>query len=339
MAFNTFMADIYRRLKPLGFNPSFVREVILPDWWDDQLASVPSNRALAEAAIAKHLKLSVAALSDTRRTLSLPQSVPFRLKSATRGTKPEAIRPAILIAQRVAELLCRHLPAPPFDRGTLSAAEVRSRILSDSANVTLESLLQFCWQCGIVVAHLDRLPVEPGFRKFDGLVLFVDQRPCILLAEKQDSPPQLAFHLAHELGHLLLSHVTPGSELLPDDNLERIVTDEVEDAADAFACEILTGHPEPKMDAVYGLTGQKLAKAATWLGERKGIDPGVVALVYGRNADRMGPATNALKALNLWTGARDIIRRHLAEHVPLNELSDSQAHFLEQLVRPGCEVA
>ena len=222
MAFNIFMADIYQRLKPLGFNPSFVREVILPDWWDDECASVPANRALAEASIAKHLRISIKYLCDATAPLNLPQTVPIRLKSATRGTNPEAIRPSIVIAQRAAEVLAQGAARLPVDAASWSAAKVRSQLLAAEETVTLKNLLDFCWERGIVVAHLDRLPSEPGFRKFDGLALFVDHRPCILLAEKHDAPAMLAFHLAHELGHLMHGHVAPGRELLPDDNLDPV---------------------------------------------------------------------------------------------------------------------
>jgi len=51
MAVTNPMRDIYSRLKPLGFDSGFVRELLLPDWWDDELASVPANRAIAEATI------------------------------------------------------------------------------------------------------------------------------------------------------------------------------------------------------------------------------------------------------------------------------------------------
>jgi len=149
----------------------------------------------------------------------------------------------------------------------------------------------------------------------------------------------LAFHLAHELGHLMLGHVTPDSELLPDDNLDRVVTDEVEDAADAFACELLTGHSSPKLSAVYGMTGDRLATKARSFGNIKNIDAAVVALVYGHNADRMGVAINALKALNEFSGARDQIRGALLEHISLDKLTDSEAHFVEQLSLRSAEAA
>lgn len=332
MAFNSYMIDLYQRLRPLGFDPGFVRSVVLPDWWDDELASVPTNRALAEAAIAKHLRISISLLSDPQATLVLPQTVSFRLKSATRGTNPEVIRPSILVAQRVASLLASSVTSMSIDSTPFTAAEIRANILSKAATVTLEGLLQFCWERGIVVAHLDRLPKGTGFRKFDGLALFAEDRPCILLAEKQDAPAWLAFHLAHELGHLMLRHVTPGSTLLPDDNLERVVDDKEENDADAFASEVLIGDPKPDLQAIYGMTADRLARAVRNYGVNHQTDPAAFALVYGHNADRMPVAISALKLMNQLVGARELIRRAFVGNVSLDELSDSEAHFVEQLV-------
>ncbi|MGV2335660.1 MAG UNVERIFIED_CONTAM: hypothetical protein LVR18_16610 [Planctomycetaceae bacterium] len=184
MATAPAMTDIYRRLKPLGFDAAFVRDLLLPDWWDDELANVPANRALAEAAISRHLKISVDRLATADAELTIPSTVPVRLKSATRGTNAEVVRPSIAIAQRTATLLVQSV-SPELTKFACSTAQnVRQEILAKSNCVTLDSLLDYCWSHGIIVAHLDRLPRVTGFRKFDGLALFAGERPVVLLAEK-----------------------------------------------------------------------------------------------------------------------------------------------------------
>lgn len=332
MPVTTSMNDIYRRLKPLGFDARFVRELLLPDWWDDNLASVPANRAIAEASISRHLKIGLSQLADANSELTTPSTVPVRLKSATRGTNPEVVRPSIAIAQRIATLLVQSLPTAlrKFECG--NASSIRQEILSSHDTVTLASLLEFSWKHGIIVAHLDRLPKVTGFRKFDGLALFANEQPCVLLAEKKDAPAWLAFHLAHELGHLMCRHVTPGSALLPDENLERIINDADEDEADAFANELLTGDPSPNLKAVYGMTAEKLANAVKHFAPRKKIDPAVFALVYGHNADRMPVAVKALSIIQQDSGARLQIRRFLNQYISMDNLSDTDAHLLEQLL-------
>ena len=49
------MRDLYDRLKERGFDPSYLRSFVLPEWWTDDMADTESNRALAEAFIAKQL--------------------------------------------------------------------------------------------------------------------------------------------------------------------------------------------------------------------------------------------------------------------------------------------
>lgn len=326
------MSDIYRRLKLLGFDARFVRDLLLPDWWDDDLANVPANRAIAEATISRHLKISIDRLATADSELTIPSTVPVRLKSATRGTNPEIVRPSIAIAQRIATLLVQSLSSalPKFECST--AHDIRQEILVSHSKVTLESLIEYSWTHGIIVAHVDRLPKVTGFRKFDGLALFANEHPCVLLAEKNDAPAWLAFHLAHELGHLMCQHVTPGSALLPDENLERITNDSDENEADAFANELLTGDRSPNMNAVYGMTAEKLASAVQRVATDKQIDPAVFALVYGHNADRMPVAVKALHLMDQHIGARDQIRRFLSQHISTDNLRDTDAHLLEHLL-------
>ena len=34
------MADLYRRLRAVGLTRPYVRKMILPDWWDDRVATI-----------------------------------------------------------------------------------------------------------------------------------------------------------------------------------------------------------------------------------------------------------------------------------------------------------
>ena len=58
------MEDLYNRLKHLGIAPEFVRRYVLAEWWEDSMAEVPANRALAEIAIARAFGLQIASLRD-----------------------------------------------------------------------------------------------------------------------------------------------------------------------------------------------------------------------------------------------------------------------------------
>ncbi len=338
MAYHKSMADLYRRLKKVGYGPNFVRSVILPDWWEDVCADVPFNRGLAELAISRHLDIPLASLRNTTEELSPAPVAGVRLKTATIGTRVAQVQPAIQVARRFASQLVRACQNLPDFSGSMTAEEVRKQLLSDNVRaVNLNRLLRFCWDRGIIVAHLQHLPTVKGFRKFDGLVLFIDNRPCILLAEKHDAPAKLAFHLAHELGHLFQGHIEPGQAIC-DDNIERIINDKEETEADTFALEILSGDSQPHLNRVDGMTGEKLANAVSRYGERHKIDPAVVAMIYGKCADRMGAAVVALKHLGVDKGARSLIQSQLIPNIDLDQLGESDRRFVEALALPQCLV-
>lgn len=317
------MSDLYARLAALGFDREFVRSVVLPEWWEDSLAEVPANRALAEDAIARHLGMSVAALSRSSVPLSLPSLAHVKFKRYKNKVN-ETVAPAILVAQRAAKIIVESMSAlPAFDLGR--ATNVRATILRKHRYVNLPSLVEFCWDHGIVVLHLAKIPRKS--KLFDGLAMFCGDRPVLVLGSRRDSPSWLSFHLAHELCHVLRHHVTPGSPPLADSDLMSTSTDQQENETDRAACEILTGMPNPKVPDLK-LTAPKLAIEALQSGPDRGIDPGVYALVYGRSNDRWGVAQNALKYLSLDSGAHNTINSVLFKRLNPEELSESSERFL-----------
>jgi hypothetical protein len=90
---------------------------------------------------------------------------------------------------------------------------------------------------------------------------------------------------------------------------------------------VLTGDPCPSPKAQYGLTADKLAVQAKIVAQKRGVDPGVHALMYGRNADRIGVAQNVIKVMGLDRGARTIIGTALHRHLPL-EVPESTERFV-----------
>jgi hypothetical protein len=145
--------------------------------------------------------------------------------------------------------------------------------------------------------------------------LFCGQQPAVVLTSKRDSPPWLAYHLAHELGHIMLGHARVGQEPIVDGDGDPNDTDAEEQAADAFALEVLTGDPSPEFTAEYGLTAAVLADAAPRHGSKHRINPGTLALVYGYSASRMGVANGALKLLGLDAGGHRIVADQLQAHL------------------------
>ncbi len=323
------MKDLYQRLKVIGFGPDFVRQAVLPDWWEDSLASIPANRALAEISIARLLGLKVAELRKPDAALALPPVGNFRLKRH-KLTTPEEVRPTVIVAERVATLAVESLKdLPPFV-GCASAQDIRRKMLEEHQRVDLRSLLAFCWSRGIVVLYLAPHKMLKS-KKFAGVAMFVGDRPVIILGSSNDGPPWLAFHLTHEMGHVFGGNVKAGDKPLVDSNLDQVDDDDQEAAADRFASEVLTGQPKLSFSPTYGLTAEKLVPAARTYGRQHAIDAGTVALFYGRSANRWGVAQNAIKHMGNDHGGQQIIADTVSEHLDLDNLPETTARFLSCL--------
>jgi hypothetical protein len=323
--------DLFQRLRPLGFDEKFVRRVVLPDWWEDGLAEVPANRALAEMAISRHLGMPLSVLRRPDSVLQFP-ALPNVCLKRIKNSSFEDVRASIFVAQRAAELACENLKEIPRFPGVQSASGVRALILKKHETVTLASMVEFCWSQGIAVVHVSFLP--KASKRIQGMALFVQDRPVIVLASRFDAPPRLAFHLVHELGHIFLKHVKLGDGPLADGDLDDPDENPDEKHADEFACEILTGRKKPAFESKYNLTAEKLAKASQEFGEHHQIDPGTVALCYGYYKKLFGSAQAALKLLNQHEGAHQIIARALRSRLALDDLTESSERFLSVLTAP-----
>lgn len=323
------MRDLQSRLKEKGFDWPFVREYILPDWWQDELADVEANRALAEAYIAKLLGFKATELRDRERALTFPPMERVQFKRY-KNHVDDRVRASALVAQRAAEAVVRSLGDQLPDLcARKTATAIRSSILRESSYVTLVSLLDFCWSVGIPVVQLEKIPASG--KRFDGMATFVGARPVIVLASGRDGPAWLVFHLAHELGHIMLGHVAPGKKALVDGTLtSETGKSTYEREADRFACEVLTGFPNPHLDDLQA-TAPRLAVIAQREGPGQGIDPGVYALIYARSNRGWPVAQSALKYLDLDAGGQATVTEALHEHLADLELSETDERFLNVL--------
>lgn len=321
------MSDLYARLAAIGFDRNFLRDAVLPEWWEDSLADVPANRAFVENLLARNFGMPLQDLSRPSSELQLPSLSHVKFKRY-KNHVDETVAPALLVAQRAARIVADALPSlQPFDL-QFDAAAVRQAILRKHRYVDLSSLLDFCWNQGIIVLHLARAPRKS--KRFDGLAMFCGERPVVVLGTRRDSPAWMAFYLAHELAHILRRHVTPGSPPLADSDLQTASTDRQEREADEAACLLLTGIAHPKMkDLKYNALQLALYVAQT--GPNHGVDPGVMALIYGKSNDRWGVAQNALKHLSLDAGAQQMIAEARRKRLDLQALSESSERFLSVL--------
>ncbi len=293
------------------------------------MADIEANRALAEAYIAKQLGFRAEELRNKLQTLTPPPIAEVRFKRY-KNQVDDKVRASALVAQRAAAAVVRSIgeSAPPF-LGCRDAGEIREAILRRSEYVDLESLLESCWRSGIPVLQLAQVPA--GGKRFDGMAAFVEERPVIILASGRDGAPWLAFYLAHEIGHIMLGHVQPDTEALVDGTIAgEAGASGHEREADQFACELLSGFPEPKIRNLKA-AAPRLAVIAAGKGPEQGVDPGVFTLIYAKSNNRWGVGQNALKYLKLDTGGQAMIAEFLNKHLSQVDLSEADERFLNVL--------
>lgn len=316
------MSPLYSRLKAQGFERQYVQAAMLPDWWEDSLFDNPSSRLIAQMSIASYMGVRLQDLvSDTAAFVPPIQNVRLkRAKNAELTHLSGSVVAALQAARMTASLMKDRLPFT----GIRPALEIRNQLLArpDCIWPDLSNLLDYCWQHGIGVIHVTRLPKAPGAKKIAGLATFIGDRPVIVLCSGRDSPAWLAFHLAHELGHIMCRHVKPGDDPLVDIKLDNVNEEAHEREADQYAFQVLTGYPALQLTGP-SYDGSTLASAARQYGHDHRIHPGTVALIYGYGMKRMQVAQTALGAMGEDQGARGILARAFRDHIALEDVSEN----------------
>ncbi len=320
------MRDLYKRLAKVSFDETFLRSAVLPDWWEDELATVPYNRAAAEAAITGFLGFPIRVLRDAGAALAKPSVTGVCFKR--NGNRPvEELAAALQVARQAAKIVTNTTHLPAFTVGQ-SAKVVRDAILGSNPTVTLGGLVEYCWSAGVPVLGVTEQPKKA--KRFDGVAMFEHERPAIALSSNRDGPPWLAFHLAHELGHLMLGHVGPGELAILDADLKAGVKDDTELEADEFALEVLTGFPE----GIHFKRGEHKAHEVGPLAVKfaatkaPAVDAGMIVLSYCKSTAYWGIAQGALEAIGAATGGHEVIASALAEHLDYENLSEPESRFL-----------
>jgi hypothetical protein len=167
------------------------------------------------------------------------------------------------------------------------------------------------------------------------MTVFVRDSPVILLSKDSKFPGQMAFYLAHEIGHIGLRHVGSGAVLVDmDDTPAPDDADADEVAADAFALELLTGESRPTVLSATGhASGTELARVAILSATDLGIEPGTLALCFAYSTGHWGTAMGAMKhiypdATPLWQTINQVaMTQLLLERLP----DDSRQYLLAAL--------
>jgi hypothetical protein len=320
------LQSLYARLEQAGLDRKFIRETLLPDWWDDAIAEHPTGYAEARLRIARALGLSLRQLDSEDPLGEMLDETRLRCKTR-RGMELDSIRWTIALAKRAAELATRATPKP-YEPIPESASQIRDAILQQHPWVSLGNLLAYCWQHGIPVIPLRAKPRKS--KRMDGLIVRVGERPVIVLACGYRYSARLLFIVAHELGHWVRGHLSDQS-ILAEESIAREGESHEEAEANWFAVELLTGKPDKAYWAPRSLTASQLAEGARMAGRRDKVDPGVVALNYAWNQGTWEVGMGALKILEPEPKGMLLLQQRMLESLEWSRLHEEDAQLLLRL--------
>lgn len=302
-----------------------------PEWWSDAADASASAQAELRFSVARKLGLDPRSLLDE----GVPKFIwddSAKYKNFSGDAQRE--RPAITsFGISISRMLLKGVPVSKSIAG-LSASALRSSILANQQFVRLQDLLGLLWAVGIPTIHLRVHPLAA--KRMCAMAVSVGERQAILLAKDSQYPAAVAFHLAHEIGHIALGHIQTGSAIVdmadPEECGEE--TDEEELAADHYALELLTGDP----DLIVGKQGrggsaQQLAQQALQRGPQHRIEPGTLALCYGHVTKEWATVQAAMpyiytQAIPTWSVTNHIAARQIEWDL----LSDDSASFLRAVM-------
>jgi Zn-dependent peptidase ImmA (M78 family) len=337
------MKALYKRLRTIGLTRPIVRNTLLPDWWCDEFEEREGAVFEAAAYVARHTGLPFDRLIDETQELSLIQGSGLCFKKR-QGTDENALAIASCVAEQVAKLVtyaCR----PDYQSvAGFSAQAIRAEILSKYQWVTLEGLLDFCWDHGLPVVHLNNLPKGKAINKFDGIAGVFEGRPAIATGKNHHSWAWMAFIVAHELGHIVSSHVEEGHPLVDERIAPSEDDDQQEKDADRFAVELIYGKDDVNYMRPGFVTSGDLLGYAIKQAEIDIVNPASIVLNHGwykKNAASTKKSKKIVWAVSQkaiteleegTVSAIKLINSYLQQGLDWDLLSDDNCEYVERIV-------
>lgn len=300
-----------------------------PSWWDEALSASPSGRAELRFALARRLGLKPQPLLGERVEFVWNDEARFKHLNA----RDEASKAAMTsFGMAIGKSLFQAVPEGP-ETGRIAAERLREALLARRPFADLAGLVATCWALGIPVIHLRIFPLEA--KRMHAMVVRANRRFAILLGHDARFPAQLAFTLAHELGHIMLGHLDDAPALIDVEDPATVADrDDQENGADEYSLTVLTGMPEPTIQTnVDNFNAPSLADAVRTAAPRYRIDPGTLALCLAYRRRAWPVAMAALGMLYpdipaLWREVNGIA----AQQIEWSALTDDASDYLRQVM-------
>lgn len=329
------MTQLYRQLGTVGFPRKYLRDIVLPSWWEDEIAYNPAGYAEGLMILSQNLGLDLSSMQNEAVPAGLRNLGPCKFKKIGNTTDEEFILSRVL-ATRAIELITSAVPAPVRSLPP-SASTIRELILREGAAwIDLSALLDYCWSVGLPVLHVSAFP--PKAKKMDGMASTKNGHYGVVLCRNAKHTAWLLFILAHELGHIVRGHVTKDGVLIDQEVDRTRSTDSEEQAANTFALELLSGHPMLEVIPVGDKpNARSLAHTALNAGTHERIDPGHLVLncAYQMGGNFFAVANAALNLLEPHADAVGLVRSKMLAHLDKTKLPEDTYEFILRVAHAG----
>jgi hypothetical protein len=328
----TELDRLLERLKRAGFDREHVRSA-LPSWWSTEAEAEPGALLELKVALSRRLGLDLSSLLDDDADLHLvmPTGTKYKLRLGTDASQLKPATASLSAIAKVVSFAAKHLAAVPDLR---DPSLIRKDILKSGAHwLSFKAVLVWCWRNGIpVIPALDL----PGKRKMDAAVLFVADRPIVLLTKNQPVSTWQLFILSHELGHIGCGHAKP-DEPLVDINLGQDwgtseTKDSEEIAADAWAKKLLAGDNPSLLEIKDYDSPNALARAAQKQAKALQTDAGHLILRAAFHTNNWALANEALKVLGPKPRAFELACEVARSFLDFDALGDDSREFLDHWI-------
>jgi len=325
---NLNIENIYTLLKSKGIDKKFIRNVLLPSWWDESILSSKAGLLQTISLISKNLGTELSDLVSNKKDIHLSSNFNIKFKqnksykNLTTDFFPQAL------SSRLYTLIDRTYNKE-FNLNLNSVQELREEFLTEYNEINLFNILGFLWNVGIPVIFVSEYPKD--INKLDGMVFKFDDRPIILISSKRKHEAWLIFILVHELGHIFLSHLGNNTEnAIFDQNLE-ILDDDEETEANNFAINFLIEgkHNIPDFNNVNNTF--KLINRLRPLSQKLKIDTGILSLIYAYRNNNFLSASKALNSMYPEANASKKVIRIMKQNLTLDNLSEEDLAYFEKV--------
>lgn len=285
--------ELRTNLRRAGLTTSAI-DAVWPEWWSTEAGESASASAELRFTLARRLGLAPSSLIEGPPRFVWRDETRFKNLGTVSEHEAAVLASFSVSVGRYAIRAATPVAAIPPN---MTARELRAALLAGQAVVDLDALLATCWAFGIPIIHLAIFPLSQ--KRMNSVATRLGDRYAILIGRESRFPAQIAYFVAHELGHVLAGHVSDSAAVLDvEDPLRAEEEDDEELAADRFALELLTGSADPDIAVDRNeFTARQLAYAAMEAAGDHLVDPGVIALCLAHRTGQWRAAMGALKII------------------------------------------